>query len=494
MLHNKIQSLDDLETCVDKWVQSKDFAQALSSMQLLVEVFLSHSGNDAAIFGEPRLDALCQKIGLEIYKHKGLTEVACQREEDTVVYIATELYHSGGHTAVLEDFILLQPNKRHIILITHLYQVSPMKKIEARFAHLPVTLVWAPSLSLTDKVLWLFDQIQTYRPNRIFLLNHHQDCVAIAALQPEIHPEVFFYHHADHNLCLGVHVPHFLHIDPHPMGYHNCRNNLGIENNIYWPLIVVDQGVRPTEIPFLKHGKLKTCSSGSAPKFEDPYLYQYANLVPKLIERTKGLHLHIGPLSPSTLESINERIIQRGLSPDQFIHFPWVKSVWQTLIDEQVDLYIASFPHGGGKVSIEAMGSGTPVAVHSHYKSQFLGGECLVYPEGFCWRKPEQLLTYVENLTASSLKDQSVCARLHYERYHQPQILEKELQKTTLDSIGLPPPSLPCFQKDDFQIALEASLTYDTIHKKLIERESIKQSLSWRLTAPLRQLKRLFYG
>ncbi len=52
-----------------------------------------------------------------------------------------------------------------------------------------------------------------------------------------------FYHHGDHHLCLGVYLSHLEHIDPHPMGYHNCRDALGIDNT-YIPLTVDDKGDR----------------------------------------------------------------------------------------------------------------------------------------------------------------------------------------------------------------------------------------------------------
>ena len=43
---------------------------------------------------------------------------------------------------------------------------------------------------------------------------------------------------------------------------------------------------------------------------------------------------------------------------ERFIYMPWVPSVWKTLHDCRVDLYIASFPYGGGLTLIEAMGAG----------------------------------------------------------------------------------------------------------------------------------------
>ncbi len=481
-----IQSLHHLQDLIYQSLERKDFDSALKMIQDVVMKMIKCPLNTAFVFSSAVLDELCLKIGEQICREKKLLNIDYKPESNTVIYVVTKLYLTGGgHIGVIADCIQLRPDQKHVILITDILPESSKEELLARFSNLSAEFIWAPSVSLTDKVVWLVNQIASYQPGVVFLFQHHHDSVAIAALQPHVHPYVIFYHHGDHRLCLGVHVPHFIHVDPHPMGFHNCRHKLGIKKNIYWPLCALDKGCRPPQQPFMKDGFLKTCSSGRDTKFEDLYLYRYAELVPKIIKQTGGQHLHIGPLSEVTLNSIYRDLNHLQIPRQRFIHIPWVKSVWETLIQEQVDLYITSFPHGGGKVSIEAMGSGTPVIAHSHYKSQFLAGECLIYPEGFCWRKPDQLFQYLTTITPHILAEQSQYARAHYARYHRPEILQAELMKHPSEMKGLTCPSLPDFQQDYFQMALENAITYDP-DKVDPQLQALLNSTSWRLTAPLR--------
>jgi hypothetical protein len=107
-----------------------------------------------------------------------------------------------------------------------------------------------------------------------------------------------------------------------------------------------------------------------------------------------------------------------GIQSDRFIYKPWVPSVWKALHDYRVDLYIASFPYGGGLTLIEAMGAGVPVALHRHIFSRILSGIDLAYSGAFSWRQPEELLDYCVSLTSSDLKEAGRLGRMQYESFH----------------------------------------------------------------------------
>jgi hypothetical protein len=128
----------------------------------------------------------------------------------------------------------------------------------------------APQLSYLQKLTWLQENLLKINPQKAYLLNHHQDSVAVAAIQDEMGIEASFYHHGDHHLCLGIYLPHIEHVDLHPMGYHYCRNVLGIKNT-YVPLVVEDQGPRPVEWPFMAEGGLTTCTAARSNKVDIPY-------------------------------------------------------------------------------------------------------------------------------------------------------------------------------------------------------------------------------
>ncbi|WDT76124.1 MAG: glycoside hydrolase family 99-like domain-containing protein [Candidatus Manganitrophus sp.] len=450
MMYN---SLPEFERNIERSIDAGNLDEALQTIEDLVSEVIQDSASIARVFGSARLDSLCQRIGLEIAKRHGATNAASgNNKSDRVVIVATELYNTGGHTAVIEQIIKAQPEKEFFILLTDLFARLDISILQSRFDGICVEP--APlSFSLSAKVDWLQGKLREIAPGRAFLFNHHQDAVAIAAAQPNLAGQFVFYHHCDHHLCLGLFLSHALHVDPHSMGFFNCREALGIQNT-YWPLVTTDLGGRPVHAPFLTEGQLRTCSSGSPGKFEQPYLYPYEEVIPTLLGITKGVHIHIGGLSDGYLQKIRRSLEMRDIDPSRFVVVPWVKSLWAAMIQNRVDLYLTSFPLGGGLAGIEVMGSGTPLAVHRSYRSRFHGGADLVYPEALSWKEPGELYEYVQRLTAETLAAQSVYARRHYEQYHTPDRLRSVIGIIECNHFLTPPPLRPYFP-ESLQIYLD---------------------------------------
>lgn len=405
-------------------LETHDVEAALRLIISFVAGIIRDPKSVGVVFGSPELDYLCQRIGEKVLHDNfpGVFNIIAARNNLHVV-IATELSKSGGHTRVIEDIIAAQPGQDFLVCITDVSDSVKREEVKELFAGPNVQMAFAPSGSATDKLRWLQEKLIESAPRRVFLFNHHHDAIAIAAVQPNLGFETVFYHHADHQLCLGVHLANALHVDPHNLGFFNCRENLGIAANAYWPLTVPDLGVRPRPPSFLTDGKLRTCSSGSGGKFAHPYAYSYVEEVPKWLDISGGIHIHIGDLPESVLSRIRDGLAKRGIKADRFIHIPWIKRLWRGLIEHRVDLYINSFPLGGGRATIEAMGSGTPLAMHNNYLSRFHGGADMAYPQAFCWKTPNELCSYLTSLTPAELAAQSEFARRHYERHHRPDML-----------------------------------------------------------------------
>lgn len=430
-----------------------DYEKALRLIHDYVEDIITEPFCAGRVFGSKELDSFCELIGRSNYNTiKSHTIPKTETETHIIIYIVTKLKKTGGHTRVIKDFINLMPNCSHYILSTEISGRSDFEYFkDSLFSCSNVVIECAPNSSFLNKLSWLQHRLISINSKKVYLFNHHQDSVAVASIQSEMKLDAYFYHHADHHFCLGIFLSFLKHIDPHPMGFHNCRNELGI-NNIYVPLTVVDRKPIFAGYKFLSNKKLTTCTAANSNKTEIPYFISYMELVPELIKSTGGKHIHIGRLTPWALYKIRRGMLANSIDPSRFIYIPWVPSVWVALVELHVDLYIASFPYGGGLTLIEAMGAGVPIAVHQHKFVNFLSGLELAYPEAFVWRYPNELLTYCKNLSLDQLINSAHSARSHYENFYSENHLsnflrtdtdcsvipEKRLNVSLLDSVEFP--------------------------------------------------------
>ncbi len=463
MRARRYDSIHSLSADVSQLIDNGDIDQALRLVHDLVERIITEPLCTAQVFGSKMLDDLCQRIGkVNLAQVKQETEDASlsQHDQPVFVYIVTKLQKSGGHTRVIEDFIRAQPGGQHIILSTEIDGRSDVEYLMKGLAQQAnIIFEQVPKANYQQRLTWLQKRLLTIHPNRVYLFNHHQDSIAVAAIQPEMKLNASFYHHGDHHLCLGVYVSHLEHIDSHPMGYHNCRDVLGIDN-VFIVLTADDKGDRPADWPFLCNGRLTTCTAAKSNKIEIPYFISYLELVPMLLKATGGSHIHIGWLTPWALFKIRRGLKRYGIEPGRFIYTPWVPSVWKALHDFRVDLYIASFPYGGGLTSIEAMGAGVPVVLHRHIFSQILSGIELGYPGVMSWRYPEELLKYCTSLTRSDLEKAGRSGRIQYEKFYSQRNLQEGLNNVVRDC-PKPADVLSKFsvESDEWALWMERQLT-----------------------------------
>jgi hypothetical protein len=337
-----------------------------------------------------------------------------EQKKNINIFIVTRLEKSGGHTRLIKDYIEAFPKISFLILVTDKIPHKDYRFVSELFGNKKnVLLEISRDLDRDKKLIWLQKKIITTSPNKILLFTHNQDSPAISAMQPEMNIPVYFFHHADHLLSLGLFLKHVIHVDLHKHIYNFCNTSLGI-NNTYVPMFCRDRGVRKHQ--FMKDGYLISATAGGKNKIEKPYFLDYAFLIPLMLKKNNGKHIHIGKLSIFTLLKIKFNLIKFNIKQDNFIYIPWVPSVWEELKSRHVDLYINSFPAGGGLSLVEAMGLGIPVAIHSHEDSKFYssGSLGIAYPKVFQWSQPNELIKFCLSLDSSSLEHLSKISRSHY--------------------------------------------------------------------------------
>jgi hypothetical protein len=429
----RFRSILEFESAINQKLLAGDLESSLKEIVHLVDLFCNEPLLVGFGIGSVRLDSLCSKIGFAIGA-KGSFEPAAKSgasSKPRLLYLATRLQGSGGHGKLLLDFIRFGTEYDHVVVCSGLLGPSEDSfKAQLRAINSSVQIVEAPSsLSLVQRVQWITQQLLVSDFERIFLLNHHQDAVVVAAVSDAfLLAKSIFVHHGDHHFSLGARLNGVIHVDLHQMGFNGCKEHLN-GNNLLLNMTSEDYGTRASDSAFLSEGRLVTCTAARSNKVGKSYYLQYVDLIPRLIQKTNGKHIHIGLLHPWLLYRLKKNLKKIGVPPERFVYIPQVVSLWRTLLAEKVDLYLASFPIGGGLTLIEAMGSGTPVVLHQHLSSPTLSCIDLGPSESFNWSQEAKLLDYCVELDAVQLTELSKASRAQYDRNHSGVLFQSSLNK-----------------------------------------------------------------
>lgn len=493
--------LASLTTEIKEFVQEKEFDAALFSIIDFVQFLNKNPRSFANLYSSEHLDQLCLLVGSEIEAENNFKR-PIGVDSDVSVYLASHLAEYGGHTHVLMDFINSDTSKKKVIILTDLFNHVDVASITKKFEGCSDSIEFAPYGSPLKKYEWLAEKLSLLRPKRIFLFNHHEDSVIVSSINSWIIlSNVYFIHHADTNLTLGAKLKNVVHIDLHNIGFDICRNQLGVNDNVYLPLTVPDRG-------FLDCGTttgdcwIKTCSSGTYNKFSSGDDFLYFDVIAERLSKLPGNHVHIGKIPEADFSKLRSMLQARKINADRFVNVAWVPSVWDYLKNESVDLYISSFPVSGGRATIEALGSGTPIIAYISDQSRFNGGVDLMYDEVLTWRTKNEFIDVLSNLNPSTLRHHRKLARNHYLRNYTTDVFVKQLHNIVDGRIcDIAPPKLHQYSYDSLvrflngeKYNIEKSRFFQVELKQLedqiVRRDAIIKDLmssnSWRITSPLR--------
>lgn len=414
----------DVRGRIGALIEAGELDGALAAIEDVVEEVICEPLNTAQIFADGSLDEACQRVGAASLAQLRTGGRAAVGAAVPVVFVASRLQASGGHTAVLAD-IARHTGGPMRVLLTGISGRTDVAGLAHLFGGLPqLEFEVAPRGSRLARLQWLQQRLQALGPGTVWLFNHHQDSVAVAAVQPGQGYELKYLHHGDHHLCLGVTLPWGEHHDPHPMGFRNCRDVLARQDNRYLPM-AVDVPPLPARAEASRPGPLVTCTAAGRNKIEHAYWPGYAEVVAELLARTGGVHVHVGRLTPAYRWRIRRALRRAGVAPARFRYVPYVRSVAAFLVQEQVDLYVGSFPYPGARTLVEAMAAGVAIAAHDHSQSAFLAALDMLPPGSCAWSRPAELLQFAATHDRAALRGLGRQARMHYEAYHTPGVMRE---------------------------------------------------------------------
>jgi hypothetical protein len=433
---------DDLRRAVTKALDKNDLDRALAAIRDAMWVAWRSSLRRGSLnVGSAKLDALCELVGRKVV---GPAETEMAGGPDVAdpldIYIGSELYQTGGHTALIGDYLQNAGSRRALLVVTNIENRHPAISpgVLTRLGIDDSQIAICPERNLCRKLVWLTNLLARRQPARVFLFNHPHDSVAIAACQPSSRTRFYFVHHADRMPTLGAFTPLATHIDVTPFRFHSCRRNSSFADNLFIPLVAHDLGCRDFARPRAAFKGLTTASSGSPDKFRLDYTPGYIDVIAAVLRATGGRHIHIGQLPRRHLNRFRSALERHGVARDRLLHIPFVPSVWQAMSDLEIDLYIGSFPVPGARTSIEVMGSGTPAVWHVRSEVSRFQDTHMKYPEAESWETAAEFLDLIHRIDASWLKRQSKAARRHYEQKHHPGILASALSRSMFEGVPAP--------------------------------------------------------
>jgi hypothetical protein len=462
-----------------------DLATALEMVVAMVNDVNSHENNYGRVFASRELDQLCIDLG----RLSTLSRPPAQ-DGDHRVFLVTAIFASGGHTRVLRDLIDADPGQTATILVTNVQHDIQPGELDPLLDGCNVQIELAPRANYAVRLQWLQTRLFELRPARTYILQHPFDPLCVAAAQPELVGRLFYYHNCDYMMATGVHVAHATHIDFNAKGFYHCRDVNGVRDGVIWPL-TTDVTVHRRDLPFRENGYLTTCTSGGFEKFDPifvanrvPYYYDYANTLPLVLRATGGRHIHVGSLFEPTREAIEVALRRAGIERERFVWVPFVPNLAQALVDYNVDVYLTSFPLGGGRTLVEAMGAGMPLIVHSNYRSAFFTDLAEAYPGALGWRGPNELQAVLQGLSVEVLRDHSARARKHFECFHRPELLGQAIAAALADQ-PVTPPERPTYEPDTLQQFLDETLAAGRALELAVERAGaeVRDSLATELSA-----------
>ena len=433
-------SLDEIERSVHKCVEDKDLDGALDAIKDAVDSIINNQRSVARVYASRRLDGLCELVAKTA---RPATQVGASEhtQDGGTVIMATELAAAGGHVEVIRDLVRLGSVPAPVkLFLTDSFQRIDESAQQGYAASMGVPVCIAKKggsgARMGETLAFLLEQ----RPHTVVLLVHNQDAVGIVAALACHAKRVIFVHHGDHHLSLGVTCPSFEHVDLSNFAFFNCRQTLGLANNRFWPLTLASENALRHDGTFLREGHAVTCCVGRPEKFDAPgYQHQYMDLIGLILKATGGRHVHIGPLSNEQLQRMQRSLQAHGILASRLTHVPWVPSVSRALIEHGVDLYMTSFPYGGGKAQVEAMATGLPVLVHKNYQSRFLSGIDIGYPGTMAWADAADLQGALSNLTVALMREHAAVARAHFERHHSEEAFGRAVLAETTSDADVPP-------------------------------------------------------
>jgi hypothetical protein len=435
---------DRLMCAAQAHYDADEIEKALKSINCLLEDVPKWPDSSMKFMPSPSLDAFLERLGERCMQlHFSDIELAesSVREADVLI-LTSALLKTGGHTREIEDWVSGLDSTRTLLMTSepeHCSNSAVVEQISQR-----ITYVSHKYESPVETIEWLVRTIARINPKRLIVSPSHRDVALLTALAVlRFDGKLIINLNLDHNVSPALFLDRVDHIIvKRPYLYCVIKNEYKLPKVIYIPFArrpSLDQNrlAQPVSQDVLSTATRVTCScTSSIYKIENDYVYRYSEVISDLIIQTGSRHIHIGAISDECNSMIQDRLERSGIPVDRFIHVSYAERLSDVFHDYGVEIFIQTFPVGGGLVAVEAMEAGLMLISHRPYNSKLYNPVDFCYQGSVTWSQPSELFQIIAELDDDKLQEHSQNAVAHYRQFNRPGAMEGLL--TSGDLTGYP--------------------------------------------------------
>jgi hypothetical protein len=376
----------------EEWNRIKDSGGNLLAYLKLIYKYANYAVSSRKWRGEALFQPQLDQAILALARHPELLELnnpSTSGTSDTYVVLVTEVYVTGGHGRVMNRIAEQLPT--HIVFTDLFGNITSgaikLTQMVSRRSLSSTVIIGEDILYKLKSILALLDAI---KPKGVILLGHHQDVtVPLAGSIYSGGQRTIYIHHCDHEPALGALIRFPVHVDTIEEIKSICCDH-GHSPRL-WPMTVPP----PSSVKRSQSNLSRIATCGSPIKFEGQiHGISYKDIVRIALSSSEAVTLmHVGPLSESFVREVRESLANAGVAPARFVHVGPVSDLRQFLLENDVDLYLQSFPAAGGLTAVEVQSIGIP-AVYANpdaWSARLIGSRSVYASRDLEWSNLEDI-------------------------------------------------------------------------------------------------------
>jgi glycosyltransferase involved in cell wall biosynthesis len=260
-----------------------------------------------------------------------------------ILHVATTVYHVGGHTRLIKNWIKNDPSSCHsLAILDQQTEELPNWLREAVEESGGKMVIFPPRRGLLTKAVWLRRLVQS-NVDTVVLHQHPRDVVPVVALATKDCPPVALLNHADHVFWLGGSVADtIINIRESGASISRARRFARSDSLLPVPLENVADNSTKRDVRAqlgIPEDQIVLLSIGTKYKYRPTDTHNFFRTARMILEQNQDAHLYLIGISENDLSEEFAQVTHPRLHPLGVIEFPFRYQV-------AADIYLEGFPFG----------------------------------------------------------------------------------------------------------------------------------------------------